>query len=174
MSYKAELTKAMEALAADRSNVFIGYGITTGYALGTLKGVPKEQLIETPVAENLMASAAIGMSLAGFKPVVYVERSDFLLNASDAIVNHLNWMNAISGGEFSPAVIIRVTVGNRMKPLFTGFTHTQNFASAFRKMLSFPVIELTSAEQIETVYSAARHAQDRGESSLIFEFKDYV
>jgi pyruvate/2-oxoglutarate/acetoin dehydrogenase E1 component len=174
MTYRDALTASMTALAQDERNVFVGYGLTKGGAMGTLKNVPASQLAEFPVAENLMTGAAVGMALAGKLPVVYLERADFLLNAADAIVNHLNALPKISRGEFSPGVIIRVTVGNRTKPLFTGHTHTQDFAEAFRAMVDFPVMSLPLAENIQLRYHAARKFQERGLSTMLFEYKDYL
>jgi pyruvate/2-oxoglutarate/acetoin dehydrogenase E1 component len=174
-TYKGELIAAMEFLAADPATCFIGYGIRIGgKALGTLKTVPEAQLIETPVAENLMVGLATGLSLAGRKPVVCIERFDFILNAADAIVNHLAKIETISRGEFAPAAILRVVVGNRKKPVFTGETHIQNFSAAFRSMVDFPVIELTETAMIVPAYREAHAALARGRSTMLVEFKDQI
>lgn len=171
----------MTELAKDPRTVFCGYGLLTGKAMGTLKDIPRDQIIETPVAEGLMMSLSIGLSISGRLPVVYFERADFAMNAMDAIVNHLNAMEKLSDGEFKPAVIIRATVGNRSKPLYTGPVHTANPANAFRHLVDFPVIELQhlgdlSCSQVpgmvQQEYKAARERQLAGESSMIFEFKD--
>jgi pyruvate/2-oxoglutarate/acetoin dehydrogenase E1 component len=129
-SYKEELTASMESLAADPLVRFVGYGVRIGgRAQGTLKNVSDTQLIEMPVAENLMVGFAIGLALKGLKPVVFIERMDFILNALDAIVNHLDKIETISRGEFKPTMILRIVVSEiRQKPLFTGETHTQDFS----------------------------------------------
>lgn len=173
-SYKQALTAANTELARDPRTIFVGYGITKTHALGTLRDVPPAQLLEMPVAENLMAGAAIGLSLAGRLPVLYIERCDFLLNALDAIVNHLNAMPIISRGEYRPAVIIRIVVGNRDKPLFTGHTHTQDFSDALRSMVSFPVSTLTEAAQVFAHYTHAQIDQMAGISTALFEYKDLI
>jgi pyruvate/2-oxoglutarate/acetoin dehydrogenase E1 component len=173
-TYKQALTDSMATLAGDPARRFVGYGLTHGRCAGTLAAARPEQIIETPVAENLMAGAAIGLSLAGLKPVVFIERADFLLNALDAIVNHLDKIALLSRGEFKPAVILRIVVGNSKKPLFTGATHTQNFAFALQQMVSFPVYELLDAEKVETCYLEAVSNQDRGVSTALFEFKDLL
>ena len=172
MTYKETITNAMTALAKDPARIFVGYGITSGRAMGTLKDVPKEQLLESPVAENLMMGVAIGLSLAGRKPVVYFERADFIYNAMDSIVNHLNAMATLSRGEFKPSVIIRVTVGNSKKPLYTGPVHTANPAEAFRNLVDFSVMEPCDALTMESACKLAEERQDAGTSSAIFEFKD--
>lgn len=49
MTYKESITQAMTDLAADPAVCFIGYGIRYGKAMGTLKNVSEDQVIETPV-----------------------------------------------------------------------------------------------------------------------------
>lgn len=176
MTYKEALTAAMNELAADPLVRFIGYGVRYGArAMGTLKGVRDDQLIETPTAENLMVGVAIGISLRGFKPVVFVERMDFILNAADAIVNHLDKITKLSDGEFRPAAILRVVVGNRDKPLYTGPTHCQNFSHAMRQLVSFPVRELCHAKEIAGAYRGAKQMlDDLGQSTMLVEMKDLL
>jgi pyruvate/2-oxoglutarate/acetoin dehydrogenase E1 component len=175
MTYKESLTAAMSALAADPLTRFVGYGMAKGGALGTLRHVPREQIVETPVAENLLLGVATGLSLAGLRPVAYIERMDFLLNALDCLVNHLDKAANLSRGEFTPAVIVRITVGNHTKPLFTGPPHVQDFSLALRWMLKeTPVIQLEAADDIAGIYAAAREQQLRGESTVLVEYKDLI
>lgn len=47
------------------------------------------QVITYPVSENLMNSSAMGLSLAGKRPIVLHERFDFALVGMDALVNHI-------------------------------------------------------------------------------------
>ena len=173
LSYKDELRLAMEELAQDPKVRFFGYGIKYGRANGTLKNVPDWQLIEMPVAENLLVSVPTGMALKGFKPLVFIERFDFIWNASDAIVNHLDKIGRMSRYEFNPTVILRIVVGNRQKPLFTGETHTQDYTSALRNTVSFPVLRLTAAEQIRRQYRNAYEALGKFSTALV-EYKDLM
>lgn len=172
--YKDHLSLSMAELGLDDRVLFVGYGLSfDNAAAGTLSGVPKEKRIEMPLAENLMASAAIGMAMAGFIPVIFIERFDFILNASDAIVNHLDKIAAMSGGEFSPCAIIRVVVGGKEKPLFTGPTHTQDFSMAFRRMVSFEIIRLCESSVIQESYRHALRQAGSGISSvMLVEYKD--
>ncbi len=181
MTYKASITTAMDEMARDPDVCFLSYGIRHGKAMGTLKNVSEAQLIETPIAENLMAGIATGLSLRGKKPVVFIERADFALNALDAIVNHLCKIALMSRGQFKPAAIFRIIVGNKEKPLFTGETHVQDFCMAFRELLrvhlgeSACVMKLVGTdpeEYIGGVYKLATDALERGISTFIFEYKD--
>jgi len=179
-AYKDALVASMTMLGRDPLSRFIGYGLTkpdkagvAAGAAGTLTGVPLAQRIETPVAENLMAGIAIGLSLTGLRPLVFYERFDFVLNALDAIVNHADKISPMSRKQFNPAIIFRVVVGNYTKPLFTGTTHTQNHAEGVRAMVSFPVLELRSAASVEQEYKAAKERMDNeNRCTMLVEFKD--
>ena len=174
MNYKEELILANANLALLPSVKFIGYGLQKGRALGTLKDVNEEKIIEMPVAENLMAGFAIGLALQKYLPIVFIERMDFILNALDAIVNHLDKIREKSNGEFAPAVIFRCVVGNYSKPLFTGVTHTQDHSEALRKMVSFPVIQIMNAQEISRAYEIATLNSKSGISTILVEYKDLI
>jgi pyruvate/2-oxoglutarate/acetoin dehydrogenase E1 component len=157
MKYKDAITMGMELLARNPKTMFFGYNVKYGgMANGTLKNVPENQLFETPVAENLMVAVAIGMSLEGYFPVVYFERFDFILNALDAIVNHLEKIKDMSHNEYDPKVIIRAVIGNTKAPLYTGATHTQDFTEALSKLTSIPVVKLPhDSRKIIEIYENA-------------------
>jgi pyruvate/2-oxoglutarate/acetoin dehydrogenase E1 component len=164
MKYKDAIKTAMESLAKNPKTIFLGYNVKYGNEI--LKDIAKPQLFETPVAENLMVALAIGMSLEGYLPVVYFERFDFILNALDAIVNHLEKIKDISHNEFDPQVIIRAVVGNKNAPLFTGATHTQDFTEALSLLTKIPVIKLPyDSKKIIEIYETSR-------SCIIVEEKD--
>ena len=169
MSYKDALTDANTKLAGYPRVRFVGYGLKKGRALGTLKNFKDEQIIEMPVAENLMIGFAIGLALQGYLPVVFIERMDFLMNAMDAMVNHLDKIAKISHGEFHPKVIIRCIVGNTKKPLYTGATHTQDLTEVIRQMVSFPVWKMKDEGDIEVFYDLASKTFD---SVMLVEYKD--
>lgn len=171
--YKEVLTTANTRLSGNPLTRFVGYGLKHGRAYGTLRGVPDSQIIDTPIAENLMMGLAIGLSLKGYRPVVFFERMDFILNALDAIVNHLDKIHYLSHGEFSPACIIRAVIGNKNKPLYTGLPHTQDFTLALRQMVSFPIVR-THVGTIETDYAQAERDLTKGVSTILVEFKDQL
>lgn len=174
LTYKQALIEAMTTLAIDPAFRLVGYGLLDGKGgNGTLKMVPNSKVIETTVCESLMIGMSQGLSMAGLKPLVFLERFDFLMTAMDALVNHLDVCAHISRGEFVPSVILRVVVGNSTKPLFTGVTHTRNHAQALRLMLRMPVLEARDAYEVTEMYRFAKERQDKGEgSTMVVEFKD--
>jgi pyruvate/2-oxoglutarate/acetoin dehydrogenase E1 component len=171
MRYKDAIKLSMNEFAKDDKALFLGYNTKMGnQALGTLSEVPKEKIIETPLAENLIAGLSIGLSISGYKPVLYFERFDFILNAIDAIVNQLDKIKDLSKYQYRPKVVIRVVIGGKLKPFFTGTCHTQDFTEAMRKLVTFPVLKPLTSNEIIDAYKFAFQCE---ESVMIVETKDY-
>jgi len=166
ISYKDAIAQSMTELGK-LGAIFIGYNVAYGDAMGTLKGVPKEQKLETPVAENLMAGLAIGMSFEGFIPVLYYERHDFMLVAADAIINHIDKIERISHGEFKVPVIIRAVTADA-GPFYSGITHSQDFTDMFRSAVTFPVIDPVTGMD---VLKAVRGAVESKKPMMLIERK---
>ena len=170
IKYKDVIRIEMEKLAKNPKTIFIGYNVKKGRAGGMLINVLEKQIFETPVAENLMAGIAIGLSIEGYLPILYFERFNFILNALDAIVNHLDKFEDLSYGEYKPKIIIRAVIGSIKTPFLTGSTHTQDFTEAIKKMVTFDVVKLPlNIKDIKKIYEDAYLSK---KSTLIVEEKD--
>ena len=174
MTYKECIIEATDELAKNPKTIFLGYNVKKGRANGTLKNVPEEQLFETPVAENLMIGLAIGLSLEGYLPVVYIERFDFILNGLDAIINHLMKIGEMSNGQFQPAIILKVAIGFKNKPPYACATHIQDFTRSMETLLSFPVVKLKqeSSHIISAFQLAEKQARFYTQSIMLIEEKE--
>jgi hypothetical protein len=166
ISYKEAMNLVMTELG-EAGAIFIGYNVARGDAMGTLKGVPTDQKLETPVAENLMSGLAIGMSFEGFLPVLYFERHDFMLVAADAIGNHIDKIERISHGEYKVPVIIRA-VEAFGGPFYSGPTHHQDFTGVMKELVDFPVFDPISGVD---VLRSFRGAKESGRPAMIIERK---
>jgi len=169
MKYGEAIKKSMENLAQNTKVLFIGYNLIHGSrAYGSLKDIPSNKIIETPVAENLMAGLSTGLAIEGFRPVLIFERHDFMLNALDGLVNHLDKLKGLSNGEYSPPVIIRAIVGSKA-PINPGPQHMQDFTEAFKKMISFPIYEPETSREVLDSY---KRAEGLKSAAMIIEKKD--
>lgn len=83
------------------------FGTTTGL----VEKFGPERVLDFPVAEGLMTSAAIGAAIAGMRPVLVHHRLDFMLYSLDAIVNWLSLWRFKSNNESGLPVVIRAIVG---------------------------------------------------------------
>ena len=63
-----------EAMRADASIIAMGEDLGRGGVFGQYRGLPQEfgpeRIIDTPISEANIMGAAVGMALAGLKPVV--------------------------------------------------------------------------------------------------------
>jgi pyruvate dehydrogenase E1 component beta subunit len=146
MTHKDYLHQKMLELAKDPKVRFIGYNTKYGHKMnGTLKGC-EDSCIEMPVAENLIMGMGIGMSLEGWKPIIVIERMDFLWECADQIVNHLDKAEALGWPKLN--LIIRTCVGNAL-PLDPGVQHRGDYFNIFRQLLKEVKVLSFWPEQIE-------------------------
>lgn len=165
--YYEELTRAMNILAADPRTIFTGQAVAypgTGIT-GTLKDVPKDRLLELPVAEDMQMGMAIGMALGGHVPISIYPRWNFLLAATNQLVNHLDRLPIYSGGGYRPRVIVRVAVPSTA-PLDPQAQHDGDFTDAIQLMCKeIAFFRLSEPQQIVPAYEWA--LQHEGPSLLV-------
>ena len=169
MNYFDQLCLAMQTLASDERVIFMGQGVgCDGTTIApSFRGIAPEKRIEMPVAEDLQAGMAIGMSLQGFIPVCVFPRWNFLICATNQIVNHLDRLSLYS--EYRPKVIIR-TATPSTSPFYPGPQHDDDFTAPFRAMLrTTDVVTLDREDQIVPAYVAALHSP---RSTIICEYTD--
>ena len=87
--YQQNLRKAMNILAKE-GYIFIGQTIVYGGSpmYKSLEEVNEKQKIEFPVCEDTQLGVSLGMSLEGIKVCSIFPRIDFLICATNQLVNH--------------------------------------------------------------------------------------
>lgn len=173
MDYFETLIKAMDILIEDDRTLVCGQSTKwDGHAMfKTLINVPMERRIEFPVAEDSQMGWSIGLALEGFIPITIYPRWDFLILATNQMVNHLDKIPLVGHGMLTPKVIIRVGAASRL-PLDPGPQHCQDHTAAFRCMLkTIEVIDLWHKDEILPAYDKALNRND-GRSTLIIEHAD--
>jgi pyruvate/2-oxoglutarate/acetoin dehydrogenase E1 component len=174
MKYFDEIKRSMDWLAAMGDTMFLGQAVEyPGTAMTTtLKDVPREKLLEMPVAEEMQMGISIGLAVNGTVPISIYPRWNFLLLATNQLVNHLDKLSLYSHGQFNPRVIIRTSIGSE-RPINPQIQHTGDFTEAFSLMLhTVEIIRLDEPEQIFPAYEKAYMRED-GCSTIIVEYGDY-
>jgi pyruvate/2-oxoglutarate/acetoin dehydrogenase E1 component len=173
-AYNDELKNAMNWIASQDNTIILGQAVCyagTG-CYESLTEVPENKKMEFPVAENFQIGVSTGLAINGLIPVSVVPRWNFLLCATDQIINHLDKMSLMSNGKCKPKVIIRVAVGSKT-PIDPQEQHRGNFSEAFRLMCkTIDIVELHNIEDIMPAYKKA-YQRDDGISSIIVEFPDF-
>ena len=176
LTYKDEIMRAMEFLAEDPNVLFLGQSVAyTGNSIyRTLVNVDDSRKWETPVFEEMQMGMSLGMAMEGIIPVTCYPRWDFLLCATNQLVNHVDKLEAMTRGIFSGGVIVRTAVG-ASKPLDSGVQHTQNHTEAFSKMLTNTEVHLLEDKsQIYPAYvKAYNRAVNEKRPSLLVEYGEY-
>lgn len=121
------------AMTADQRVVVLGedvgkvggvFRVTAG--LGQQFG--EQRVIDTPLTENGIIGAAVGMAMYGMRPVPEIQFADFIWPAYEQIVNELSKYRYRSGGEFSVPLVIRTPVGGGIRG---GHYHSQHPEAQF-------------------------------------------
>lgn len=170
MSYHSALCDEMKKLAEDPKVIFLGQQTAAENFYGTLEGIDMSKRLEMPVAEELQMGMSIGLALEGYLPISIYQRMDFLLRGADQIVNHLDLIEKLSEGKFAPKVIIRTTIGSHF-PLDVGLQHNKDLVEGFRALVHFPVLRLTTEEEVREGYRIAREC--KGPIMLVEEQDHY-
>ncbi len=174
MKYFDELKRAMEWLGNKPDTLFMGQAVEypgTGMT-NTLVNVDKKKLLELPVPEDFQLGVSIGHALTGAIPISIFPRWNFLLLATNQLVNHLDKIRLLSHGEFNPKVIIRTAIGSE-RPLHPQAQHIGDYTDAYRLMLkTVDVIRLEEPDQIFDAYKLAYERTDN-RSTVLVEYGDY-
>jgi pyruvate/2-oxoglutarate/acetoin dehydrogenase E1 component len=174
MTYFEELKKSMDWLAEQSQTIFLGQAVEfAGTAMtNTLKDVPRTKLLEMPVNEEMQMGISTGLAINGSIPISIFPRWNFLLLATNQLVNHLDKLPLYSYGEYKPKVIIRTSIGSE-RPINPQIQHTGDFTEAYKLMLkTVEVIRLEEPEQIFPAFKKAYERED-GKSTIIVEYGDY-
>ncbi len=167
-NYKDEIKKAMELLAQNDKVVFLGQTVSYkgSTIFGSVKDIPESKRIELPIMEEVQMGISIGLSLEGFIPVSIYPRIDFMILATNQLVNHLDKIYELSDGRFNPKVIIRTMLGSK-DPLYPGPQHCQDHTEAYKLMLTN--IDVIKIDRVKDIVLAYEQALKKDKSSLIVE-----
>jgi pyruvate dehydrogenase E1 component beta subunit len=116
---QAAATALASAMAADARVVALGEDLGRGGVFGQylLDGATlqsrfgAERVIDTPISESGIMGAAVGMALAGLRPVVEMRVIDFALCAIDEFVNQAAKNRYMFGGQSRIPLVARMPIG---------------------------------------------------------------
>jgi pyruvate dehydrogenase E1 component beta subunit len=121
------------AMRDDPSVVVFGedVGPKGGVFLAT-EGLTKEfgeaRCFDTPLSEDGIVGAAIGMAVNGLRPVAEIQFQDFIFPAFDQIVSEAAKLRYRSGGQYTAPMVIRTPYGGGIRG---GLYHSQSGEAYF-------------------------------------------
>jgi len=116
MTYAQAAALALaDLMRADARVIALGEDLGRGGVFGQYRGLQQEfgaeRVIDTPISESTIMGAAVGMALAGLRPVVEMRVIDFALCAIDEIVNQAAKNRFMFGGQGRVPLVMRMPIG---------------------------------------------------------------
>jgi len=79
--------------------------------VGLLEKFGNERVLDTPLAENMIAGTAVGMAVQGLHPVAEIQFMGFIYPAIDQMVSHASRMRNRTRGRLSCPMVLRAPYG---------------------------------------------------------------
>lgn len=122
-----------QEMARDPSVTVLGLGADDVKGLfGTTKDLHNEfgraRSFDTPLSEDAMTGAAIGMAMSGLRPIHIHQRMDFVLLCMNQLVNIAAKSSYVFAGQQSVPLVIRNVIGRSWGQ---GAQHSQSFHNYF-------------------------------------------
>ncbi len=147
LSYTEAVCEATDQeMDRDTSVILFGLDVDDPKAiLGTTKGLVDkygpERVFGTPLSEDAMTGAAIGMALAGLRPIHVHIRMDFLMLAMNQLINIAAKSRYMYAGRVSVPLVVRSLIG---KSWGQGAQHSQALYSYFMHIPGLKVVAPTT------------------------------
>jgi pyruvate/2-oxoglutarate/acetoin dehydrogenase E1 component len=105
-----------DLMATDERVVLLGEDIgPRGGVFGATGGLHGEfgedRVLDTPLAESSIVGVAIGLALAGLRPIAEIQFADFIHSAFDQLVSEAAKIHYRSNGDFSVPLVVRTPWG---------------------------------------------------------------
>ncbi len=129
------------AMRADDRVIVLGEDISWGGNFGQFRGLLEEfgpdRIIDMPISEALIMSAAVGAAMTGLRPVASMSFLEFTLGAMDEIVNQAAKMRYMSGGQVSVPLVLRASDGILRS---SGAQHSGSLEALFTHVAGLKVV----------------------------------
>jgi len=171
LTYREAIRYALrDAMRADGRVLLLGEDI--GAAGGPFKVTDglfaefgADRVMDTPIAETGFVGAAVGLALAGYRPVAELMFADFAAVAWDQIVNQAAKYRYLSAGQMPLPLVIRCGGGAGAR---FAAQHSQTTESWY---LSVPGLKVVAPSNPQDAYALLRAAIDDPDPVVYIEHK---
>jgi len=158
ITYSEAVREAIaEAMTADERVFMLGedigvYGGAFGVSGDLYHRFGPERIRDTPISELGIVGAAVGAALAGMRPIVEIQFSDFTCQAMDQIVNQAAKIHFMLGGAAQVPMVLRAPLGSG-----TGAAaqHSQSLEAWFAHVPGLKVVMPSCAEEVKGLLLSA-------------------
>ena len=175
MKYFDELKKSMEFLGNKNDTIFIGQAVEVpGTAMSnTLKNIPRNKLLELPVAEEMQMGITLGLAMNNDIPISIFPRWNFLLYGMNQLINHLDKYNfMVDSKQKKVKTIIRTGIGSQ-RPLHPQHQHIADFTGGFKAMCD--TVDIIRLDEPYQIFESFKYAYERTDNrtTILVEWGDY-
>jgi len=171
MNYSlAAATALSEAMHADPNVIALGEDLGRGGIFAQYRGLQQtfgaQRVIDTPISEATIMGAAVGMALAGLRPVVEMRVVDFALCAMDELINQAAKNRFMFGGQGRVPLVVRMPIG-----LWTASAaqHSQSLEAWFAHI---PGLVVVAPAAPDDNYGLLASALESGDPVVYMEHKE--
>lgn len=172
---QAAATALAEAMDSDPAVVALGEDLGRGGVFGQYRNIDgtslaarfgSHRIIDTPISESTIVGAAVGMALAGLRPVVEMRVVDFALCAIDELINQAAKNRFMFGGQGRVPIVARLPIGVWSS---SAAQHSQSLEAWFAHIPGLVVVApCTPADN----YGLLHAALDSGDPVIYMEHKE--
>jgi 2-oxoisovalerate dehydrogenase E1 component len=135
---------------------------------GLTELLPYHRLFNSPISEAAIVGAAVGYGLEGGRVVAELMYADFMGRAGDEIFNQLSKWQAMSAGQLSMPVVLRISVGAKY-----GAQHSQDWTALAHHIPGLKVVYPVTPYDAKGMMNAALAGTDPVvffESQKVYDF----
>jgi len=111
-----------------------------------------DRVIDTPLSEGGIIGAAIGMALAGMRPIAEIQFADFIHSAFDQLVSEAAKLRYRSNGDFEVPLVVRVPWGGGVHG---ALYHSQSIEAFYAHVAGLKVVAPSTPADIAGLLRAA-------------------
>ncbi|HSH69243.1 MAG TPA: alpha-ketoacid dehydrogenase subunit beta [Deferrisomatales bacterium] len=163
ITYREALNRALaEEMERDPEILLLGedvaeYGGSFKVTQGLLERFGPERVFDTPISEAGIVGTAVGMALAGLRPIAELMTVNFALVAFDQIVNHLAKMYFMFGAQCPMPVTIRAPGGGGHQ---LGAQHSHSLEAIFSHFPGLKVVCASTPANAKSLLQASIRDDD--------------
>jgi 2-oxoisovalerate dehydrogenase E1 component beta subunit len=128
-----------------RGNVFL---ITKGF----LEEFGPKRIVDTPLAESAIVGSAIGMAMAGLRPIAEIQFADFIYPAFNQIVGEAAKIRYRSNGDYTCPLVIRTPYGGG---IHGSLSHSVSIEALFYHVPGLKIVAPSTPHDIKGLLNAA-------------------
>lgn len=128
----------------------------------------------TPISEQAIAGAAVGLALGGYRPIAEIMFFDFITLAMDQILNHAAKFRYMTGGTTPAPITVTTTIGSS----HFGAQHAQSLEAWFMHTPGINVLYPSTPSDAKGLITTALESPDPSlliqHSGLLYSVKEPV